>query len=80
MNTFSEQAKNFRLRIIISSILLSLVGVGAVFFALHPKHAFGALTTVRQEMNIVDGYLYEVTTTKDQDAWLAQLMTSWKFI
>lgn len=38
------------------------------------------LGATREVWFIRNGYLYEVTTTKDQDAWLSTVMATWKFI
>jgi hypothetical protein len=34
----------------------------------------------REVWFIKNGYLYEVTTFKELDSWLAQIMQTWKFI
>ncbi|HEX5774956.1 MAG TPA: hypothetical protein VFY28_03295 [Candidatus Paceibacterota bacterium] len=38
------------------------------------------LGDTREVWFIRDGYLYEVTTTREQDAWLSTVMATWKFI
>lgn len=44
---------------------------------------FGQNSTMgetREVWFVHNGYLFEVTTYKDLDAWLSQIMASWKFI
>jgi len=48
---------------------------GEVFFSEN-----GTLGKTREVWFIRGGYLYEVTTYRELDAWLAEIMHSWKFI
>lgn len=50
-------------------------GVTATMF--FSKNVIG---DTREVWFIHDGYLYEVTSYKELDAWLAEIMRSWKFI
>ena len=49
-----------------------------------PAVVFGgkndAMGETREVWFIKDGLLYEVTTYRELDAWLAEIMTSWKFL
>lgn len=39
-----------------------------------------ALGDTREVWFIKNGYLYEVTTLKSLDAWLTQILQTWKFL
>jgi len=48
---------------------------GTMFFGSAPR-----MNDTREVWFVKDGYLYEVTTYKELDSWLAQIMRTWKFI
>jgi hypothetical protein len=48
---------------------------GTMFFSSYPR-----MNDTREVWFITNNYLYEVTTYKELDAWLAQIMQTWKFI
>jgi hypothetical protein len=48
---------------------------GTMFFSSYPR-----LNDTREVWFIHGGYLYEVTTFKQLDSWLGQIMQTWKFI
>jgi hypothetical protein len=48
---------------------------GTMFFSNYPR-----MDDTREVWFINRGFLYEVTTYKELDSWLAQIMQTWKFI
>ena len=48
---------------------------GTMFFSTNTS-----LGNTREVWFIKNGFLYEVTTYQELDAWLSQIMTTWKFL
>lgn len=48
---------------------------GAIFFSKNP-----VMGETREVWFIRDGYLYEVATYRQLDAWLSQIMTTWQWL
>ena len=54
-----------------------VIGEGITALAFFSNSKLGEL---REVWFIHDGYLYQLTTYKEWDEWLANIMKSWKFI